>query len=95
MKSRYAIILMLCAMTLASVSVRAATPVTVREQGTTLILANDYLERTIEVVNGAVHTVRLVNKLSGRTHEVRATNSKSSSSMSASVTTSALKIPWC
>ncbi len=71
MKSRYAIILMLCAMALASVSVRAATPVTVREQGAKLTLASDYLERTIEVVNGAAHTVRLVNKLSGRTHEVR------------------------
>ena len=71
MKTRHAFIYLLGAIALATLSARAATPVTVREQGATLSLANDYLERTIEVTDGSVRTVRLVNKLSGRTHEVR------------------------
>ena len=71
MKPRYAIVFLLGALAPGALRARAATPVTVREQGATLTLANDYLERSIEVADGAVHTVRLVNKLSGRTHEVR------------------------
>jgi hypothetical protein len=71
MKTRHAFIYLLGAIALTPLSVRAATPVTVREQGAMLSLSNDYLERTIEVTDGSVHTVRLVNKLSARTHEVR------------------------
>ena len=71
MKTHCAIISLLGALTLSALSVRAATPVTVREQGATLSLANGFLERTLEVADGSVRTVRLVNKLSGRTHEVR------------------------
>jgi len=71
MNTRCAIISLLGALTISALSVRAATPVTVREQGATLSLANDYLDRTMEVADGSVRTVRLVNELSGRTHEVR------------------------
>ena len=65
------ILLLLSAPALSALRASAATPVSVHEQGATLSLANDYLERTVEVADGSVHTVRLVNKLSGRTHEVR------------------------
>ncbi len=51
--------------------VHTAGPVTVNEQGPRLTLGNDFLDRTIEVSDGSVHTVSLRNKLSGRTHEVR------------------------
>jgi hypothetical protein len=59
------------ALALEAVNAYAATPVSVREEGARLTLANDYLERTIEVTSGSIHTIALVNKLSGRTHEVR------------------------
>jgi hypothetical protein len=62
---------LLGALALGTLNVRAAGPVTTREQGATLTLANDYLERTLEVTEGTVRTVRLLNKLSGHTHEVR------------------------
>ena len=71
MNPRYAIIFLLGALATGALRARAATRVSVREQGATLELANDYLERSIEVADGAVHTVRLANKLSGRTHEVQ------------------------
>jgi hypothetical protein len=71
MKTRWTFITLFGVLALNAVRVQAATPVTVREQGATLSLANDYLERTLEVADGSVHTVRLVNKLSGRTHDVR------------------------
>ena len=64
-------LLLLGALLSATLNVRAASPVTIREQGATLTLANDYLERTLEVTEGSVRTVRLANKLSGHTHEVR------------------------
>ncbi len=64
-------LLLLGALVSATLNVRAASPVTIREQGATLTLANDYLERTLEVTEGSVRTVRLLNKLSGHTHEVR------------------------
>lgn len=71
MRTCCAFILLLSALALSALSVDAATPVSVHEQGATLSLANDYLERVVEIADGSVRTVRLVNKLSGRTHEVR------------------------
>jgi hypothetical protein len=71
MRTCCAFILLFSALALSALSVDAATPVLVDEQGATLSLANDYLERVVEIADGSVRTVRLVNKLSGRTHEVR------------------------
>jgi hypothetical protein len=44
----------------------AAGPVYVREDGATLAVGNDFLERTISVADGEVGTVRFLNKISGR-----------------------------
>ncbi len=71
MKPRTAIAFSLLVLSIGISRAQAAGPVIVREQGAVLTLANDYLERTIEVTGGGVHTLRLVNKLSGRTHEVQ------------------------
>jgi hypothetical protein len=53
---------------LAAVPALAAGPVYVREAGSTVAIGNDYLERTISVADGAVGTVRFLNKISGRTY---------------------------
>ncbi len=51
--------------------VQATGPVTVTEQGKRLTLGNDFLDRTLEILDGSVRTVSLRNKLSGDTHKVR------------------------
>jgi len=48
----------------------AAGPVYVHETGTTVALGNDFLERTISIADGAVGTVRFLNKISGRTYSL-------------------------
>ncbi len=46
----------------------AAGPVYIREAGSSLVLGNDYLERTISIADGEVGSVRFVNKISGHAY---------------------------
>ena len=48
----------------------AAGPVYLRESGPSLVLGNDYLERTISIADGQAGTTRFVNKISGRTYSL-------------------------
>jgi hypothetical protein len=45
-----------------------AGPVYLRESGSSLVLGNDYLERTISIAEGQTGTTRFVNKISGRAY---------------------------
>src|ERR1035441_5201183 len=49
----------------------AAGPVEVRTGPTAIVLANDYLERTISVADGDVGTRQLLNKITGRAYALR------------------------
>ena len=49
----------------------AAGPVEVRTSASAIVLANDYLERTISLADGAVGTRQLLNKISGRAYSLR------------------------
>jgi hypothetical protein len=52
-------------------ALNAAGPVEVRTSPASIVLANDYLERTISIADGDVGTRRLVNKISGRAYSLR------------------------
>jgi hypothetical protein len=49
----------------------AAGPVEVRTKASSIVLANDYLERTISLADGDVGTRQLVNKITGRAYVLR------------------------
>ena len=49
----------------------AAGPVEVRIGPTAIVIANDYLERTISVADGDVGTRQLLNKITGRAYALR------------------------
>jgi len=49
----------------------AAGPVEVRTSASAIVLANDYLERTISLADGDVGTRQLLNKISGRAYSLR------------------------
>ncbi len=68
MKRSYLIALALTMGMLDSRVAPAAGPVAVRENGSRIVLANDFLERTLEVRQDSVRTFQLWNKLSGRTY---------------------------
>ncbi len=71
----------------------AAGPVYLRESGSSLVLGNDYLERTISIAEGQAGTTRFVNKITGRAYSLGGPEFESSSSTSASATISATRIP--
>ncbi len=48
----------------------AAGPVYLQESGSSLVLGNDYLERTISLAEGQTGTTRFVNKISGRAYSL-------------------------
>src|ERR1035438_1385866 len=52
-------------------SLTAAGPVEVRASPSAIVLANDYLERTISVADGDVGTRQLLNKITGRAYALR------------------------
>jgi hypothetical protein len=56
------------ALFLAAAASVAAGPVYVRESGATVILGNDYLERTISTADGDVGTRQFLNKITGRAY---------------------------
>src|ERR1022692_4739904 len=49
----------------------AAGPVEVRTSLSSIVLANDYLERTISVADGDIGTRQLLNKITGRAYALR------------------------
>src|SRR5277367_1269572 len=49
----------------------AAGPVEVRTNASSIVLANDYLARTISIVDGDVGTRQFVNKITGRAYSLR------------------------
>jgi Melibiase len=49
----------------------AAGPVEVRTSASAIVLANDYLERTISIAGGDVGTRHLLNKITGRGYSLR------------------------
>jgi hypothetical protein len=49
----------------------AAGPVEVRTSASSIVLANDYLERTISLADGDIGTRQLLNKLTGRAYSLR------------------------
>src|SRR5277367_6408621 len=49
----------------------AAGPVEVRTSSSSIVLANDYLERTISIADGDVGTRQLLNKITGRAYSLR------------------------
>ena len=49
----------------------AAGPVEVRTSASAIVLANDYLERTISIADGDVGTRQLLNKITGRAYSLR------------------------
>src|SRR5580698_2127083 len=49
----------------------AAGPVEVRTSASSIVLANDYLERTISIADGDIGTRQLLNKLAGRAYSLR------------------------
>ncbi len=49
----------------------AAGPVEVRTSASSIVLANDYLERTISIADGDIGTRQLLNKLTGRAYSLR------------------------
>src|SRR5580698_424536 len=49
----------------------AAGPVEVRAGASSIVLANDYLERTISIADGDVGTRQLLNKITGRAYSLR------------------------
>ena len=51
-----------------SVAALAAGPAYVRETGASLVLGNDYLERTISLADGSAGTTGFLNKISGRVY---------------------------
>jgi hypothetical protein len=52
-------------------SLTAAGPVEVRTSASSIVLANDYLERTISIADGDVGTRQLLNKITGRAYSLR------------------------
>ncbi|HEX3743628.1 MAG TPA: hypothetical protein VHW09_06855 [Bryobacteraceae bacterium] len=49
----------------------AAGPVVVRTTAASIVLANDYLERTVSIADGDAGTRQLVNKITGRAYSLR------------------------
>ena len=49
----------------------AAGPVEIRTSATSIVLANDYLERTISLADGDVGTRQFLNKITGRAYSLR------------------------
>ena len=49
----------------------AAGPVEIRTTASSIVLANDYLERTVSVADGDVGTRQFVNKITGRAYALR------------------------
>jgi hypothetical protein len=49
----------------------AAGPVEVRTTASSIVLANDYLERTISIADGDIGTRQFVNKITGRAYSLR------------------------
>src|SRR5579872_4683167 len=49
----------------------AAGPVEVRTSASSVVLANDYLSRTISLADGDVGTRQIVNKITGRAYSLR------------------------
>src|ERR1035438_7319306 len=49
----------------------AAGPVEVRTNASTIVLANDFLERSISIADGDVGTRQLLNKITGRAYSLR------------------------
>jgi len=56
------------ALLLCSTAALAAGPAYVRETGASLVLGNDYLERTISLADGSAGTTGVLNKISGRAY---------------------------
>jgi Melibiase len=49
----------------------AAGPVEIRTTNTSVVISNDYLERTVSFADGDIGTRRLVNKITGRAYALR------------------------
>jgi Melibiase len=56
---------------LAAATALAAGPVYVRTSGSTIVIGNDYLERTISIADGDVGTRQLLNKITGHAYSLR------------------------
>src|SRR5580698_5299057 len=52
-------------------AVFAAGPVEVRTGSASIVLANDYLERTVSVADGDIGTRQFLNKITGRAYSLR------------------------